>query len=232
MGIFAVGLGLGAGVSATSGVASAEPPADPAAGAAADVLTQADAATAALMLGGGPSAPDFAISIDGMNLIEGGSAQAYSSAGDIAIAIGPGSYASATGGIFDSAFADGARSSATSGGMAGDSFDSAAASGAESQAIAGDESTGVASSYDTAIVFDGPNAFAQAYAGNSDTALIFDGAQSFATAYQGNSDVAAVFDAADSTANAGHGNMDLAAVFADLLDVNATYGSNLVDFLP
>ena len=222
VGVLALGLGIGAGVSATSASADPVSPSDPLVGAAADLssLTATAAADAALRGGGGdPLGVNFAISFDGTNIIEAGSASATSGTDDFAIAIGANSSATATGGIFDSAFADGAESTAT-------------ADGARSTAIAGDNGTGTASSNDVAAIFDGPNAFAQAYAGNSDTAVIFDGPNAFATAYQGNSDFAAVFDGADSTANAGVGNMDTAGVFGDLLDANATFGSNLFDIVP
>ncbi len=234
VGVLAVGLGIGAGVGA-SGVASAEPvsPPDPFAGASADIASQAGTVVVdALRGGGGSSGLNLAISFDGINVIEAGSANATSGTDDFAIAIGAGSSANATGGIFDSAFADGVDSTATAGGIAGDNYDYASASGAQSTAIAGDNGTGILSSNDTAIIFDGPNAFAQAYAGNSDTAVIFDGANAFATAYQGNMDFAAVFDGADSTANAGQGNMDFAALLGDMLGANATFGSNLFDITP
>ncbi|MBV8862383.1 MAG: hypothetical protein JO259_11050, partial [Mycobacterium sp.] len=93
VGVLAVGLGIGAGAGATAGVASAEPfsPPDPAAGATADISSAAAAEAAdAAFRGMNPFGFDLAISIDGVNIIEGGSAYATSDSDDFAIAIGAG----------------------------------------------------------------------------------------------------------------------------------------------
>src|SRR5277367_4928350 len=102
----AVGLGIGAALAATAGTAAADPlsPLDPnVAAASVDAVTGTLGTAAA-----DPAAlPDLniAISVDGITLLQEGSATATSGTGDLAIAFGAGSDASATGGLFDTATA-------------------------------------------------------------------------------------------------------------------------------
>src|SRR5271169_3880264 len=110
-GLLAVGLGIGAALAATPGVASADTLAtDPLSWLAGPDL--GDLSAAAL-----PAAPtlDLAISFDGFSLFQEGSATATTTTGEfgLAIASGANSDATATGGLFDTAFADGTSSAAT-----------------------------------------------------------------------------------------------------------------------
>ncbi len=130
-GLLAVGLGIGAALAATAGTAAADPSTDPFSWIGGMDLgdLSAPAQTSAL---------DIQVSIDGFDLFPtaGNTATALSdSIGDIAIAIGNGANASATDGLFDFAFADGANSTADAG-FNGD-FDSAVVFGANSTADAG-----------------------------------------------------------------------------------------------
>jgi hypothetical protein len=129
----AVGLGIGAALASSPGVASADPSTEP------SWIDQ---------LVGGLSVPaadpaqalDMQVSIDGTDLFPtaGNTATATSTMGNIAIAIGNGADASATdatGDTGDFAFADGANSSAEAGFNGGG--DSAVVFGANSTAEAG-----------------------------------------------------------------------------------------------
>jgi hypothetical protein len=164
LGLLAVGVGIGAAV-ATTPVASAD--------VSTDWLSSIDT-----LLGGALPAPssglDLAISFDGYSLFSEGSAVANTGAAgngnfDFAIAYGDGASATATGGNFDSASADGINALAEAGGAAGstgDNFDSAidignnadgtfddgAFAGAGNLAYHGDPGLG-SGSYDTAINF-------------------------------------------------------------------------------
>jgi len=96
LGMLAVGLGIGAAVASSPGIASADPFSfDP---------------------------NDIAISFDGYVLVSDGSAHAYTTTGDygLAIADGSGAYASAEGGTGDYALADGTYTHAEAGGLASD----------------------------------------------------------------------------------------------------------------
>jgi hypothetical protein len=164
LGIVAVGLGIGAALASTPGIAAAD--------SSTDWLSSIDT-----LLAGGPlaaadtSAMNLAISIDGITLFQEGTAHAYSGPdGDFAIADGTGDYAyaegtdsSATaggatlaggaGGTFDSAFLYGDNSTAFSGGTAADpgTFDSAIVIGNSDAASAGGDVAGPGS-YDVAYV--------------------------------------------------------------------------------
>ncbi|MGH3971299.1 MAG: hypothetical protein ACRDTV_25160, partial [Mycobacterium sp.] len=94
VGGLAVGLGIGAAVAATPWVASADGGSgQPDPSIAADV---------ALLMPAGPAiTPDLAISVDGFTLFQEGTATATSDPGDIAIAFGDGSTATAQGGVLD-----------------------------------------------------------------------------------------------------------------------------------
>jgi hypothetical protein len=157
LGMLAVGLGIGAAAASMPGNASA------------------DSSTDWSSLGGlalpAPSTPDLnlAISFDGYNLLEEGSASAYTGAAgngnfDFAIAYGDGAVANAYGGTGDYALADGVNAFASAGGGSGADFDDAVdignndapASGDPSGAYAGDsdligDSDGGTGAYDTAI---------------------------------------------------------------------------------
>jgi trimeric autotransporter adhesin len=109
MGLLAVGCGVG--IATAPGMASADPATD----------WWSD------LLGGlavsAPSTPsdlNLAISIDGIQLLQDGTATANSGTGDIAIAYGDGAVASAVGGIGDTAIAGGTDASALAGGLSGD----------------------------------------------------------------------------------------------------------------
>jgi hypothetical protein len=168
------------------------------------------------------SADDFKISIDGMDLFPtaGNTATATSGIGDIAIAIGNGSFANAgaagcgflecpdgTGGFFDSAFANGTNSYALA---TGGNFFSATA--------VGDSAIG----HTAAIATDGSFDYASA-----------NGTNSVAFAGHGSGDSATVFGNLGS-ADAGFGNGDLASIvststgtFGDLADAGGTGPANL-----
>jgi hypothetical protein len=230
-GVLAVGLGVGAALVATSGVASADPSTDPFSWIGGLDLGAMSAAAPALPL-------DMQISIDGMDLFPtaGNSATAMSGMDDIAIAIGTASKAIATVGTFDSAFADGNATVASSG---KGSFDSATAIGDNSTVDAS------AGSYDSATVF-GPDSIATADFGNGDFASVVNTGSSltgdvadaggFGTTV-GSNDIAFVVGTS-SIADAGAdvtvpGNFDLAAVvLGNLLVANAIGGNFMVDILP
>jgi trimeric autotransporter adhesin len=72
-----------------------------------------------------PSDLNLAISIDGIQLVQDGTATANSGTGDIAIAYGDGAVASAVGGVGDTAIATGTDASALAGGQSGDTGASA-----------------------------------------------------------------------------------------------------------
>jgi len=174
-GLLAVGLGIGAALSATPGVASADP--------STDWLSSIDG-----LLGGAvpaaPSSLDIAISFDGFSLFQEGSATAATKTGEFALAIasGAGSDANATGGIFDSAIAlDGGGALANKGAE----FDSAFADGPNSTADAGMNGTG-----DFAFA-DGAHSTAEAGTGNLDSATVVGGLGS-TEAENGNGDLASV----------------------------------------
>jgi hypothetical protein len=234
--ILAVGLGIGAAAAATSPTAAADPgaPANPLP-LIPDLLVPLDAAAV-------PAAPmDIAISVDGIPLVQSGSAVADSGFGDIAIAMGAGSTADAGSsegsGLFDTAFANGIGATATSG---GGSFDSATANGDGSNAFAAD---GI---YNSAFA-SGTNSDASA-SGFSDNLSSFDSASAVGTnafaesgvidgfSGQTGGDIATVFDPSGtvgSTAEAGNGFFDLGAALSDgVTSTGAVGGSFLVDIVP
>jgi hypothetical protein len=157
LGMLAVGLGVGAAVAHSPGVASAD--------SSTDWLSSIDT-----LLGGGAlpapsSGLDLAISYDGYPLFQEGSASAVTTTGEygLAIADGDGAYASAVGGTGDYALADGTGAQAVAGGQIGDSganYDTAVDIGNDTDegdgAYAGDadivgNNSGGTGSYDTAI---------------------------------------------------------------------------------
>jgi hypothetical protein len=152
-GLLAVGLGIGAALAASPGVASAD--------SSTDGLSGIDQLLGSLFVPAADPAQalDVQISIGGTDLFPtaGNTATALSDNTDIAIAIGNGADANATGGAFDFAFADGTSSTAEAG--FNGAFDSALVFGANSTADAG-----FLGAFDSALVF-GANSTADAGVG-------------------------------------------------------------------
>jgi hypothetical protein len=212
----AIGLGIGAALAATPGVASADPqsPLVP------DVAASVDGLTGTL----GTAAVDpvslpglnVAISMDGMTFFQEGTAIALSGTGnDIAIAIGPESYANDVLGGDSTALAVGAGSTALA--NLG-SNDTATAYGTDASAVAsvGNHDTATALGTDT-IVF--------AEFGNNDTATAL-GTDSTATAggiespqgveMPGDADTAIAFDGTAADASPGSDLFVIEPSFLDL----------------
>jgi hypothetical protein len=174
----AVGLGLGAAVASTPGIASADTPATDTFSWLAG-LDPGDLSAAAL-----PAASpfDLDISVDGFTLLDlGTGASATSGMGDIAIAFGAGSAAVAEGGFGDYALADSTGSSGASAfagdevdGATGNNFDFASAIGNDSIAQAGNPSGGfpdaTGSSFDFASAAGGGSAADAGFNGSGDSA--------------------------------------------------------------
>ncbi|MGA9490211.1 MAG: hypothetical protein WBV80_08155 [Mycobacterium sp.] len=175
--LLVVGLGIGAALACTTGVASA------------DSSTEWSSSIDRLL--GGLSVPaadpaqavDMQISIGGTLLFpyEDNTAFAFAGPGDIAVAIGNNSYASAQNGAFDFAFADGANSFAEA--EIGN-FDVAVADGADSVAKAGEDAAlipGLLSptSFDTALVFGDDSTALAGFEGINNTVGFFDLAAAF-----------------------------------------------------
>jgi hypothetical protein len=237
LGLLAVGLGIGAAVAATPGIASAD-------------STDVDAATfdpSALIADPVPalSGLDLAISIDGIPVFQSGTASAESGTDDIAIAYGndAGAISGYTNnpGTGDFAFADGDGSFAGSG-IGNDNSAISLGSGSTADAGAGDGNTAFA---------DGSGTFADAggtYTPGTVSAVVAAGNDNYASAfgnddyaYAGagfaNPDVASTGDIATivgngSDASAGAGDYDFAGVLGDALTSTATDGSNFFDFAP
>jgi hypothetical protein len=157
LGLLAVGLGLGAALGSTPGVASGD--------SSTDWLSSIDQSLGGLPVPAADTVQDMQISIGGTLLFPyvDNTAFAFASPGDIAIAIGDNSYASAQNGMFDFAFADGTNSFAEA--EIGN-FDVAVADGSDSVAKAGEYAGLVPGSlsptnFDTALVF-GDHSFAEA----------------------------------------------------------------------
>jgi hypothetical protein len=224
LGGMAVGLGIGAVVVATAGVASADDMQVSIDGM--DLFpTAGNTATATSGMG------DMAIAIGA-----GSSASALGGIGDSAFADGANSLAqigSDGAANFDSATAEGTGSGAS---VFFGMGDSAFADGTDSFSVA-------EGSLDSATVF-GPNSTAFAGEGNGDLASIVNTGSTADAADAGginatdlgNNDIASVLGTG-STATAGAdlttpGDFDLATVFGDLLNAVATGGNFLVDILP
>jgi hypothetical protein len=237
LGLLTVGLGIGLGVAATPGIASAD---------TADPFTF--------------DFSNLAISFNGMSLLHEGSATANTTAGtgDFAFADGAHADASATGGFLDFAGADGTNALAEAGGSSGSNFDSAVDVGnntlvgqdGPNGALAGAGSlyglTGNGS-FDRAIDFgnnigsgNGPDAVD----GNFDSALQsgnVTGNDIGAFSGIGNNDLASVLGGTSSTSAGGDyfdpsivGNNDIASVFDPFGTVGstATAGANTLDAAP
>jgi hypothetical protein len=239
LGMLAVGLGIGAAVVATSGIAAADSAmVDPAAFDPSVLV--ADPAPAA-------SGLDLAISIDGHTLFQEGTATAYSGTDDIAIAYGDGSSAEAgdtlSPGIGDFAVADGTGSYANSG--IGD-YDSASAIGSDSEAIAGagNGDSAYADGTGTAAIAGGeftsgtPNtldvAGSDMYAaavGNNDFAQAGSDVDGSASTTAVTGDIATVIGNS-SEAYAGAGNYDFAGVLGEALTSHAIGANLLFELMP
>ena len=210
IGILGVGLGIGAALASMPGIAAA----DPNSYGAIDASVLQDAFPAA-------DPTSIAISVDGVPLLQEGTASATSGSGDFAIAVGSESSATATGGIFDMASA-GTDSTATA---TDGNFDVASASSGLS--ATGGTATAGDGSFDVAQA-SGLNGVASAENGSFDNALALTGNSGTALAQFGNGDVAA--DIGDGSASAGGtsasllGNLDFAGNFGSLSE--ATAGSS------
>jgi hypothetical protein len=145
----AAGLGIGAALAAAPWVASAD--------SSNDWWSSIDQLLGGLPVPAADTVQHMQISIDGTPLIYGPNtawADSDVGPGDIAIAIGDNSYATAAGGPFDFAFADGGMAEVSDG-----SFDVAVADGNGSVAEAGGYGGGT--NFDTALVF-GDHSIAEA----------------------------------------------------------------------
>ena len=177
LGLLAVGLGIGAALASTPGVASGD--------SSADWLSSIDQLLGGLSVSAADPAQalDMQISIGGTLLFPyvDNTAFAFAGPGDIAIAIGNNSYASAQNGVFDFALADGTNSFAEA--EIGN-FDVAVADGTDSVAKAGLDAAlipGVLSptSFDTALVFGADSTALAGFEGINNTVGFFDLAAAF-----------------------------------------------------
>ena len=228
----AVGLGIGAALAATAGVASAD---DlqisidgydllPVAGNTA--IANSDMGDIAIAFGNGANATaidgngDFAFADGAGSTADVGSYGASNLSA--AIANGTGSLADAGYGNFDYASASGDLSKAEAG---YGNFDVALANGYDSLAGA---SGGV---LNNTTLLSGNDDFASAWGPNT----IASAGDLFNPSTPSSDDAALVFDpfgTAGSDAYAGIGNFDLGAVFGDMLTANAFGGNYLLDILP
>jgi hypothetical protein len=218
MGMLAVGLGIGAALAANPQIASADSSADPFSWA--DQVLSGFAVPAA-----DAAAPlDMQISISGMDLFStvDNTATANSGFGDIAIAIGNGANASATG-FGDVSFADGPDSSAITG--LGGLFDVAIANGAGSSAAGG-----VAGNFVLASAF-GDHSTAAAGLGGNFVVASANGVGSSATAGAGgNFDISSALGT-DSRADVGIGgglDTSFAAGTGSYADAGVGQGNNAI----
>jgi hypothetical protein len=230
-----LGLGIGAAMAAIPWVASADvtvPPLDP-----------SIAADFAWPAADTPTATDLAISIDGITLVQDGTASATSGTGDIAIAFGADSTAYAVGGTNDVALADGTNSCAGAGGVdcLGDS-----GTGSNDTAIDIGNNTGLLNgaaatlgNHDTAVDIGNNTGSVQgalAFTGNNDTAFDIgnnSGSANGAGAFDGNNDTA--LDIGNNTnvdngvgAVFGNGPQASAGNFDTAIDVGNNTGAGTV----
>lgn len=148
MGLLAVGLGIGAAVASMPGIASAD---------SSDLLSSIDSLVSGLSAADVITGDNLAISVDGVSIVQEGSAHAYSGTdGDIAFASGADATATATG-TDDYAIVYGNDSSATAGGPSG-TLDTAFVDGNDDNVSAGGTSADPGS-YDISEIW-----------GNGDTA--------------------------------------------------------------
>jgi hypothetical protein len=217
--ILAAELGIGAALACTPAVASADPSTQ---------LTPTELADIDQVLRWlfDPTGADMQVSFNGMDLFPtaGNTASATSGNADLAIAVGTGAHAIASGnnlfgfslgsGIFDIAFANGTNSTADAAVVGGANFDFVFANGANSFANAGlganfdvasavgDGShsvVGVGDSFDVASA-TGTNSNASIGLGNYDLAFA-NGTDSSATAGVGNGDLASALGGGTATAD-------------------------------
>jgi hypothetical protein len=237
LGTLVVGLGIGAAVAATPGIASAD-------------STAVDAAAfdpSALIVDPAPAASglDLAISIDGIPLLQEGSATAYSGTGDFAIAYGDDATASAGAtsnpGSLDYAFADGTNAGAYAG-VGNDDSAIAIGSGSSASVGSGNGDIGFADGTGTSVTAGGePNLgtvdtvevagndmYASAVGSDDNAAAVaaLDGVSAASTG-----DVATVIGNS-SDAYAGVGDYDFAGALSDALTSAATNGNFLFDLMP
>lgn len=211
IGILGVGLGIGATLAAMPGIAAADPTPDPNIYGAIDASVLQDAL---------PAAPtNIAISIDGVNLLESGTASATSGQGDFAIAVGNDATATATDGFGNYASASGTDASATA---TDGNFDFASANSVFS--TTGGTATAEDGNFDVAQE-GGLNGVATAGNGSFDSAYALTGASGTAIAEFGNGDSAT--NIGDGLASAGGtsssllGNADIADNFGSLMTAMA-----------
>ena len=217
----AVGLGIGAALAATPGVASAD-----------DFQVSIDGMdllpTAGNTAAANSGMGDFAIAIGADSMACAGSAAVAcdDTPGqfDSATAVGTGSLADSGYGNFDTAYANGTDSIA---GAGYGNFDTALANGTDSGALASGDLLTIGG---TTTLIAGNDDFASAL-GPHTIASVGD---NFSITPSSN-DLAIVFDpfgTVGSEAHAGIGNFDLAAIFGDMLSATALGGNGLVDILP
>jgi hypothetical protein len=181
---------------------------------------------------------NIAISFDGVTLLHEGTATAFSDPGDFAIAIGAQSYASATGGLLESAIAVGTNDTETTADAYGGNLNTAFATN-------GGDATATTGNFESAVANSG---FADAYGGNGNSAYASNGGDASAThgdfmsayasgtnadadSYNGTGEMtsatgagssafaedgnydSAIVNGAGTTAEAENGNSELASVF-------------------
>jgi hypothetical protein len=231
LGMLAVGLGIGAAVAATSGIAAAD----------STVVDPAAIDPSALIADPAPAASglDVAISIDGSTLFQEGTATAYSGTDDIAIAYGSDAIATAGAGTGDYAFADGTDAQAYSGvgnedsatAIGADSFavagtgngDTALADGSGTGAIAGESNSGT-------VDVAGDDCYASAV-GNDDFAYAGPDVGSVPSTTEVTGDIASVIGNS-SEAISGAGNYDFAGALGEALTSSATGANFLFELMP
>jgi hypothetical protein len=250
IGIIGVGLSVGGALAAMPGVASADPTTDP------NILSVIDpSALVQDVFPAADPAPNIAISIDGLTLLQDGTASATSGTGDFAIAIGNDASATAIGGVGNMASAYGTDATATA---TDGNFNFASANSVFS--TTGGTATAGGGNFDVAQE-GGLNGVAEAENGSFDSAYALTGASGTAIAEFGNGDVAtnigdgftqaggtsdSLLGNADFAENLGSlmsaiagssdtasGSFDIAAILAQgTADANATGANFLVDILP
>jgi hypothetical protein len=210
--MLAAGLGIGAALAWTPGVALADP---------STMLTPTEIADIDKVLVAlfDPSGAPIQVSINGMELFptDGNTAMATSGTGDIAIAVGDGANAVSAGPAFpfgiplgsgfgDVAFANGTNSTADAGLIGSANFDFVYANGANSFANAG-----LGANFDIASAA-GTGSKATVALGDSFDLASANGTNSSADVGLGNSDLAFA-NGTDSTATTGVGNNDVSMAF-------------------
>lgn len=223
LGMLALGLGVGAALAATPIASAGTLSADGGAGAlgvAGALADLGDATIAGIGAAGAITPPtlpadytNFAISFSGISLYHSGTATAWTTFGNFAIARGDQSYALATHGMFNSASADGDHSLAYAGGSDTTGlFNSATASGTYSVAEAA-----LGASGGNGNVATSTGDFAQAYAGSPQIVGVASGDFNSATAQGTHTFALASFD--------GSSNNVASAVGDNATDISPDAGS-------